>query len=114
MDNYILDVQKTTPSVRTALVLAPMIYGKGEGPIKQSSIQLPSLARVTLNRGHVVRAGPGKNYWGNVHIADVGRLFAQLAEQAEKGVQDNLWGNSGIYLASMHEMVSANVHLTLV
>lgn len=32
MDNYVLDASKSTPSVRTAIILPPIIYGKGQGP----------------------------------------------------------------------------------
>lgn len=106
MDNYVLDASKNTPSVKTALVLPPIIYGKGEGPGNQRSIQIPSLARLTLEKGHVVRAGRGLNRWGSIHVADVARIFTGLALEASKGNQDDaLWNDNGIYLANSGEMV---------
>ena len=106
MDNYVLDTSKATPSVRTALVLPPIIYGKGEGPGNQRSIQIPSLSRVTLEKGHVVRAGKGLNRWGSIHVADIARVFTGLAVEASKDRQDEaLWNDNGIYLTSAGEMV---------
>lgn len=106
MDNYLLDVSKTTPNVRTAIVLPPIIYGKGEGPGNQRSIQIPSLCRVTLERGHVVRAGQGLNRWGSIHVKDIARLFTALAQGAHEGRQDDgLWNDNGIYLSNAGEMV---------
>lgn len=106
MDNYVLNASNATPSVKTALVLPPIIYGKGEGPGNQRSIQIPSLSRVTLENGHVVRAGKGLNRWGSIHVADIARIFTGLALEASKGRQDDdLWNGNGIYLASAGEMV---------
>lgn len=106
MDNYVLDASKATPSIRTALILPPIIYGKGEGPGNQRSIQIPSLSRVTLEKGHVVRAGKGLNRWGSIHVADIARVFTGLAVEASKDRQDEaLWNDNGIYLTSAGEMV---------
>lgn len=107
VDNYILDVAKQTPSVKTALVLPPIIYGKGQGPIKQRSYQIPALAKVALERGRAVRVGRGLSRWGNVHVADVARLFTVLAEAGAKGNDDSkIWGEDGIYLTGVGEIVS--------
>ena len=100
MDNYVLDMAASTPTVHTALVLPGIIYGEGEGPVNQRSIQVPSLARVALERGKAVRAGQGKNRWCDAHVADVARLFTGLAQEAARGHQDkSLWDDNGIYVA---------------
>jgi hypothetical protein len=106
IDNYVLDVHKTNPTIKTALIFPPLIYGKGQGPGNQRSIQLPSLAKVTLEKGQTVRAGRGLNRWGNSHVADVARVFTGLAKEADKGTASRLWGDDGIYLTSCSEMVS--------
>jgi nucleoside-diphosphate-sugar epimerase len=107
IDNYLLDVSKTTPNIRTAIVFPPIIYGKGEGPGNQRSVQIPALCRVTLERGHVVRAGEGLNRWGSIHVKDVARVFTGLAEQALKNRQDEaLWNDNGIYLTTSGDFVS--------
>lgn len=107
VDNYILDVASDESAIKTALVFPPIIYGKGEGPVNQRSIQIPSLARTTIQLGHGVTVGKGESRWGNIHIGDVGRIFAALAENAAKGLPgDETWGRSGIYLAGVGELVS--------
>jgi nucleoside-diphosphate-sugar epimerase len=107
VDNYILKAAKETPSVKTALVLPPIIYGKGQGPVKQRSVQIPALSKVALERGHAVRAGRGLARWTNVHVADLARLFTLLAESAAKGSDDgDVWGENGIYLPGVGEIVS--------
>lgn len=113
VDNYILHVAKQTPLVKTALVLPPIIYGKGQGPIKQRSYQIPALAKVALERGHAVRVGRGLSRWGNVHVADVARLFSILAETGVKGNDDSkIWGEDGIYLTGVGEIVSTAFPVT--
>ncbi|KAF4969158.1 hypothetical protein FSARC_3534 [Fusarium sarcochroum] len=110
VDNYILKAAKETPSVKTALVLPPIIYGKGQGPVKQRSVQIPALSKVALERGHAVRAGRGLAKWTNVHVADLARLFTLLAEAGAKGNEDEkLWGENGIYLPGVGEITWADI-----
>ncbi|KAF4451052.1 hypothetical protein F53441_5916 [Fusarium austroafricanum] len=110
VDNYILKIAKETPSVKTALVLPPIIYGKGQGPVKQRSVQIPALSKVALERGHAVRAGRGLASWTNVHVADLARLFALLAEAGAKGsADDKVWGENGVYLPGVGEMTWAEI-----
>lgn len=106
VDNAILKISQETPSIKTAIVFPPIIYGKGEGPVKQRSVQIPALSKVALERGHAVRGGRGLAAWTNVHVADLARLFVLLAEKAEKGDDsDKIWGENGIYLPGVGEMV---------
>lgn len=106
VDNYILKIAKETPSIKTALVLPPIIYGKGQGPVKQRSVQIPALSKVAIERGHAVRAGRGLAAWTNVHVADLARLFTILAEKGAGGSEDeNVWGEKGIYLPGVGELV---------
>ncbi|KAH6960344.1 hypothetical protein HG530_008182 [Fusarium avenaceum] len=110
VDNYILKAAKETPSVKTALVLPPIIYGKGQGPVNQRSVQIPALAKVALERGHAVRAGKGLASWTNVHVADLARLFTLLTESAAKGSDDgDVWGENGIYLPGVGETTWADI-----
>lgn len=107
VDNYLLDVAAKSPSIKTALVWPPIIFGQGQGPVNQRSVQIPSLSKVTLEKGHGVRVGAGESRWGNVYIQDLGKLFAALAEAGVKGNQDeNVWGENGIYLTGVGEIVS--------
>ncbi|SCN66081.1 related to nucleoside-diphosphate-sugar epimerase [Fusarium fujikuroi] len=110
VDNYILKIAKETPSIKTALVLPPIIYGKGQGPVKQRSVQIPALSKVAIERGHAVRAGRGLAAWTNVHVADLARLFTILAEKGAGGSEDeNVWGEKGIYLPGVGELTWADI-----
>ncbi|KAI1256436.1 hypothetical protein MGN70_001560 [Eutypa lata] len=110
VDNYILDVAARNPSIKTALVWPPVIYGTGEGPGNQRSIQVPTLARVAVERGHPVKVGEGLNRWNNIHVGDLGRLIGSLADAALGGDQrQELWGYNGIYLSAAGEMSFADL-----
>ncbi|RGP76564.1 hypothetical protein FLONG3_5226 [Fusarium longipes] len=110
VDNYILKIAQETPSIKVANVAPPIIYGKGQGPINQRSVQIPSLAKVALERGHAVRAGRGLAAWTNVHVADLARLFVLLIENAVKGGDDKkVWGEDGIYLPGLSEISWADI-----
>ncbi|RYP44542.1 hypothetical protein DL768_008991 [Monosporascus sp. mg162] len=110
VNNYLLDVAAQTPSIKTALVWPPVIYGAGEGPVNQRSIQVPTLARATLERGHPVKVAEGLNRWGNIHVRDLGRLICSLVYKALRGDQrQELWGENGIYLAVAGEMSFAEL-----
>ncbi|KAK0385493.1 hypothetical protein NLU13_6673 [Sarocladium strictum] len=105
VDNYLLSVAESTPQVKTALVVPPIIYGPGQGPVNQRSVQIPSLAKATLERGKGLQVGQGLSRWSNVHIQDLGQLFvllvkAALSDQATEG----LWGLNGIYLTGTGEL----------
>lgn len=106
VDNAILKISQETPSIKTAIVFPPIIYGKGDGPVKQRSVQIPALSKVAIERGHAVRGGKGLAAWTNVHVADLARLFVLLTEKAEKGDDsDKIWGENGIYFPGVGEMV---------
>lgn len=49
VDNFMFSAAENS-SVKTALVVPPMIYGLGRGPVNQRSIQIPSLVNATLKR----------------------------------------------------------------
>ncbi|KAI9370258.1 hypothetical protein BJX61DRAFT_544788 [Aspergillus egyptiacus] len=93
VDNFILDL--TGP--RTALVFPPIIYGQGRGAVKQRSVQVPELARVTIEAKTGIQVGKGASTWSNVHISDVSDLFLRLVEKAVKGDTERLWNKDGLY-----------------
>ncbi|QPC74612.1 hypothetical protein HYE68_005364 [Fusarium pseudograminearum] len=110
VDNYILKIAKETPTIKTANVFPPIIYGKGQGPVKQRSVQIPALAKVALERGHAVRAGRGLAAWTNVHVADLAKLFTLLTENAVNGNNDEkIWGENGIYFPGSNEITWADI-----
>lgn len=110
VDNFLLDTAEQNSSIKTALVLPPIIYGVGEGTGNKRSIQIPSLAKVTLQRGKAVRLGAGEGRWGNIHVRDLGRLIASVAVAGANGNEDGaIWGDNGIYLSGIGELVSSSL-----
>ncbi|KAK5992071.1 Oxidase ucsJ [Cladobotryum mycophilum] len=110
VDNYLLDTVSESANIKSALVFPPIIYGEGEGPVNQRSIQIPELSRVTLARGHGIRVGSGESRWGNVHVRDVGRIFFALAEAAlAKNSDEKIWGKNGLYLSGVGEIPFAEI-----
>lgn len=105
MDNYILDVAASSWGINTALIIGPLIYGKGQGPVNQGSLQLETITRTTLQRGRGVQVGKGESHWGDVHISDLGDLFVCLVKAAVNGRanEDQIWNANGIYIPSIGE-----------
>nr|CEG04671.1 unnamed protein product [Fusarium clavum] len=92
-------------SVKTALVVPPMIYGLGRGPVNQRSIQIPSLVNATLKRQRGLQVGPGESRWGNIHVADLSRIFQRLVDKAVEGNEDSsTWGAKGLYFTGVGEL----------
>lgn len=104
VDNYMLSVAADTVQVNTALLLGPMIYGQGRGPVNQRSIQIPALIKATLQTGRGVQVGKGLSRWGNVHVEDVGSLVVRLVERAMEGnCTSEAWNLNGVYLLGVGE-----------
>ncbi|KAM0193333.1 hypothetical protein ACHAPI_007645, partial [Fusarium lateritium] len=105
VDNYIFSVSEQQSSVKTALVVPPIIYGQGRGPGNQRSMQIPDLAKAVLERKRGIRVGAGESRWGNIHIADLSRIFLLLVEKAAEGNQDgNIWGPNGVFFTGAGEL----------
>ncbi|KAE8146809.1 hypothetical protein BDV25DRAFT_143342 [Aspergillus avenaceus] len=96
VDSFILN---SPSSPKTAVVVPPIIYGQGQGPIKQRSVQIPELARITLQHKTGYQVGRGLSVWSNVHIADISSIFVALVEKAAAGDDGPYWNENGIYLA---------------
>jgi hypothetical protein len=92
-------------AVRIALILGPLIYGCGRGPVNQRSVQAPEIAWSTLKLGHGFELYDGENVWSNVHVQDVASLVMLLVSAAIEG-KDGIWNNNGIYNAENGELVS--------
>ncbi|KAK9778666.1 putative NAD-dependent epimerase/dehydratase domain-containing protein [Seiridium cardinale] len=110
VDNFVLDLAARSPGIQTALIFPPIIYGQGQGPVNQRSVQVPTLAKVTLTRGNGVQIGKGLNRWANVHIRDLGRLIGKLVgEASQKQPKDKLWSEHGLYLTGVGETTFAEI-----
>ncbi|BDD62289.1 hypothetical protein MPDQ_006713 [Monascus purpureus] len=86
--------------VKVAIVSPPCIYGVGRGCGNKRSIQLPDLAKYTIQHGKAFQVGRGLSHWPNLHINDLGNLFVLLVEEALKGGGNATWGLEGYYFAA--------------
>ncbi|KAF5267292.1 hypothetical protein FOXYS1_1835 [Fusarium oxysporum] len=110
VDNYIFSVSEQNSHVKTALVVPPIIYGQGRGPGNQRSIQIPGLAKATLVRKKGLQVGSGDSRWGNIHIADLSRIFLSLVEKAVEGNKDeDIWGANGLFFTGAGELSFAEI-----
>lgn len=92
-DNYLVNLS----GPRTALIFPPIIYGKGNGPVNQRSIQIPELSRVAIQTRQTVQVGKGESTWSNIHISDLANVFVGLVEKAVKGAEGAMWNQDGLY-----------------
>jgi len=60
------------------IVCPPLIYGKGNGPFNQESIQIPGLIRIAIKHKRAVHVGRGQNIWNTVHIEDLTDFFCSF------------------------------------
>ena len=53
-------------NVRSAIVCPPLIYGTGKGPVKKTSVQIPTLIDLSLKRGKAFQILEGQNVWSSM------------------------------------------------
>ncbi|KAI9832025.1 MAG: hypothetical protein M1819_004569 [Sarea resinae] len=92
--------------VRTAIVAPSDIYGRGTGPGKKESFEIPLYVDEALKLGHAFFVGPGENVRSTVHIADLANFYVRLVAEAldpagNGGVAD--WGPDGYYMVTSDE-----------
>lgn len=105
VDHLLLGLSSKQPNVRTAIIYGPLIYGLGRGLVNQRSIQLPDLAKATIQRGKGVQVGNGLSCWSNIHISDLSGLIVKLVKEAEGRGCGDLWNENGVYFAENGKMV---------
>ncbi|KAF3927779.1 hypothetical protein ABW20_dc0100320 [Dactylellina cionopaga] len=95
------------PNIKYAVVVPPLIYGEGSGPVNKRSIQIPTLIDEFLKRGKAFNLGKGENTWSNVHIQDLSEFYLLLVEEAlkENGGKANWNTDGGFYFAENGEHV---------
>ncbi|PYI31637.1 NAD(P)-binding protein [Aspergillus indologenus CBS 114.80] len=106
VDNFVANLPPTATRPKTALIFGPIIYGRGRGIVKQRSIQIPELARATLQRREGVQVGKGESTWSNIHIADLSNIFVKLVEKALENADGELWNEDGLYFPVNTAMLS--------
>lgn len=105
VDNYILDLGSSGP--KTAIIFPPIIFGIGKGPVKQRSVQVPSLARATLLQRVSLYLGRGLSRWGIVHVSELADLFVKLVENAVDATPSPIWNDNGLFFAEKGFEVSS-------
>ncbi|KAK7413076.1 hypothetical protein QQX98_008024 [Neonectria punicea] len=86
-------------AVKTYIVQPPLIYGRGSGFFNKQSQQIPTLIRTAVKNGYAGYVGDGTSSIGNVHVADVARLFEQLVANILAGRSPPA-GRQGFYFAN--------------
>ncbi|KAI1126896.1 NAD(P)-binding protein [Nemania abortiva] len=76
-DLRVIDAGEKT-NVKTYVVKAPRIYGRGTGLYNQKSVQIPILIRGAIAAGKAEYIGEGTGVWDDVHVADVASFFELL------------------------------------
>ncbi|KAG9663007.1 NAD(P)-binding protein, partial [Aureobasidium melanogenum] len=113
--NHQRNVDKIVQSVRdghtvkSAIVCPPCIYGAGRGPGNQTSVQVPALARYTLQQGHGIQVGAGKTFWTQIHVHDLSDLYLKLVEAASDGGGSATWNDEGYYFCEAGDLVWGDV-----
>ncbi|KAH0288387.1 NAD(P)-binding protein [Aureobasidium namibiae CBS 147.97] len=96
-------------TVKSAIVCPPCIYGAGRGPGNQTSVQVPVLARGTLQQGHGIQVGAGKTFWTQIHVHDLSDLYLKLVEAASNGGGSATWNDEGYYFCEAGDLVWGDV-----
>ncbi|KAF9068773.1 hypothetical protein BDP27DRAFT_1383459 [Rhodocollybia butyracea] len=91
----IVQANKTSPSVRTMILLPGFIYGIGPG-IQKVTLPLRLYLSLASQAGHVGTIGPGRNVVGCIHIKDVANAVSAVLDGALKGKSIGE-GSNGFY-----------------
>jgi nucleoside-diphosphate-sugar epimerase len=67
--------------VRTVILLPPLVYGLGNGPIKSTSMQLPWYISATQDRGKAFMIGQGMNRYSMIHVKDLANAVEHLVRR---------------------------------
>lgn len=110
IDNLI--ISQDPSKVKTALVVGPIIYGKGSGPGNTRTVQGPAIAEYALQKGKPFQIGKGESIWSAIHISDLGKLFVALLRAAIEG-RSGIWNNDGVIFAESGSIVSGSLSIDL-
>ena len=85
-------------SVKTYIIMSPLIYGVGTGHFNRLSIQIPTIIRAAMKVQQVEVVGDGKGIWDHVHVVDLAMLYEILVVKilAEEEIST---GEKGIYFS---------------
>ncbi|KAJ5628615.1 hypothetical protein N7490_010843 [Penicillium lividum] len=109
VDRIIINIGKENPSVRTAVVCPPTIYGQGRGPVNTKSLQAYMLSAAVLKRGKGFLVGKGENVWHQVHVQDLSNVYLALGDAASEGGGKATWNEEGYYFAENGSFVWGDI-----
>jgi len=89
-------------SVKTYLIMSPLIYGLGTGPVNKLSIQAPAIIRDMIKHENAAVIGEGKAIWNHVHIEDLVRLYELVLHKVISG-ESIPEGKKGFYFSATGE-----------
>ena len=104
-----LVIEANGPTLKTAIVCPPTIYGVGRGVGNTRGHQLYELARCTLQRKQGFQVGAGRTRWTNIHVHDMSKCYLKLVEAASIGGGQATWGDEGYYFTENGEHVWGDV-----
>ncbi|KAF5368032.1 hypothetical protein D9758_004335 [Tetrapyrgos nigripes] len=97
--------------VRAYIILPCTIWNFATGPLFEAgisnprSMQIPALARASLDRGNGGMIGEGKNIWPNVEVHELAELYNLLLEAALSPAKSSTLGHgrTGYYFGATDE-----------
>jgi len=89
-------------SVKTYLIMSPLIYGIGTGPVNKLSIQSPAIIRDMIKHENSIVIGKGKAIWNHVHIEDLVQLYELILHKVISG-ESIPEGKKGFYFSATSE-----------
>ncbi|KAI9146905.1 hypothetical protein HJFPF1_13476 [Paramyrothecium foliicola] len=85
--------------VKTYVVKAPRIYGRGTGLFNQKSAHIPWLIAGAVALGQAEYVGDGAAVWDDVHVADLADLFEIILVKILRA-EELSSGRKGVYFAA--------------
>ncbi|KAH8588865.1 hypothetical protein B0O99DRAFT_352155 [Bisporella sp. PMI_857] len=100
-----IQLESGSDNIKVAIVCAPCVYGLGRGCGNTRSIQIPDLAKYTIEKGKAFIVGKGLNQWPNIHVQDLSSIIVSLVKEAAEGGGAATWNEQGYYFAENGEHV---------
>ncbi|KXX74120.1 dTDP-4-oxo-6-deoxy-D-allose reductase [Madurella mycetomatis] len=100
VEKFVLSLgHETNGQIKVAIVSPPTIYGRGTGPCRTSSLQIPSLIHEFLSCSTAFCVGRGCNIWSSVHVEDLAKFYLFLITRASWITEghDEAWSGKAYY-----------------
>ncbi|KAL8278996.1 hypothetical protein RQP46_008665 [Phenoliferia psychrophenolica] len=71
-------------NARVGIILPTVIYGRGTGPFKKISIDVPAIIKESIERKQVAVVGQGKATWGQIHIKNLVTAYLTIISELSR------------------------------